>query len=573
MPGEPLFRTQWAGFAPSVGFAWNPGSDSLWSRVLFGGPGKGVFRAGYSLSYLNDGVGRGDDLGGNPGGTITAARNVSLGNLVNSGEKWPLLLRETNRLGPPPFNPDPVFPLTGAITNSATAFDPNVKMPYVHSWNVAIQRELGREMAIEIRYTGNYSARGIVSRGLNELNIVENGILDEFKLAQANLRANLAASRGTTFRYFGPGTGTSPLPIAQAYFSGIPASQAGDASRYTSGNYTSTTFVNPLGLQNPGPGTWGGALDDDAARRDNALRAGLPANFLLVNPGKLGGANLITNYGFANYNAGSLELRRRFSQGLLVNANYTFGKGFEDIGRGWRVPQERAVNTLGIIHAFKLNWIYELPVGRGHMLLGGAGGVLDRIVGGWAIHGTGRVQSGQPLGLGDVRLVGMTRHELQEAMSLRTDGRFMYWVPQDIIDNTRRANNFSPSTADGYSASLGAPTGRYIAPGNSSGCIAIVTGQCGGTQHVVYGPHFTRFDISLVKQVRIRERVNVELRGEFLNAFNNINFFIGSVTASESSIGGLGGTGFGQVNAAYRDTSTTNDPGGRLVQIVARINF
>ena len=36
---------------------------------------------------------------------------------------------------------------------------------------------------------------------------------------------------------------------------------------------------------------------------------------------------------------------------------------------------------------------------------------------------------------------------------------------------------------------------------------------------------------------------------------------------------GVGGTTFGQITEAFRDTSTTNDPGGRLIQIVARINF
>ena len=58
---------------------------------------------------------------------------------------------------------------------------------------------------------------------------------------------------------------------------------------------------------------------------------------------------------------------------------------------------------------------------------------------------------------------------------------------------------------------------------------------------------------------------NFELRGEFLNAFNNVNFF--------GAIGTFSGATFAQVNDAYRDSSNTNDPGGRLVQIVARINF
>ena len=78
----------------------------------------------------------------------------------------------------------------------------------------------------------------------NELNILENGVLDEFRLAQENLQANIAAGRGANFRYFGDGTGTSPLPISLAYFSG--RTDAGNTGAYGSGNFASSTFVNPL---------------------------------------------------------------------------------------------------------------------------------------------------------------------------------------------------------------------------------------------------------------------------------------------------------------------------------------
>ena len=71
--------------------------------------------------------------------------------------------------------------------------------------------------------------------------------------------------------------------------------------------------------------------------------------------------------------------------------------------------------------------------------------------------------------------------------------------------------------------------------------------------------------MSAVKRVKITERVNFELRGEFLNAFNHINF-IGVTGASSSQT-------LGQVTTAFTDASNTNDPGGRLIQIVARINF
>jgi hypothetical protein len=100
---------------------------------------------------------------------------------------------------------------------------------------------------------GTRNLRGWTEYNLNdnEQNILENGLLDEFKLAQANLRANIAAGRGNNFRYYGPGTGTAPLPITLAYFSGAPAAQANTASRYSSSLFANSTFVNALALNNP----------------------------------------------------------------------------------------------------------------------------------------------------------------------------------------------------------------------------------------------------------------------------------------------------------------------------------
>ena len=185
------------------------------------------------------------------------------------------------------------------------------------------------------------------------------------------------------------------------------------------------------------------------------------------------------------------------------------------------------------------------------------------------------MQSGQLFDLagsavGNFNLVGMTMADLRKEFKLRFDdaAKIVYLLPQDIIDNTIRAFNASPTSATGY-GTLGPPTGRYIAPANGPNCLQVYTGQCAPQNIFVTGPKFTRFDLSLKKQVRLTERFNFELRGEFLNAFNNINFFNPTAAAfiNPSSLT------FMQVTTAYTDASNTNDPGGRLVQIVARFNF
>ncbi len=579
-PGTQSGNTDFTDFAPSIGVAWTPNWQSGILRKLLGGGGKTVIRGGYSISYTRESASfYSGQLGSNPGGFVNAARNLSIGNLVTgkNGDVLPLLFRESSRLGPPAFSTTPVFPFSGAVTDQVNVIDPNLKIPLVHSWSFGIQRELNKSTVVEVRYVGNRESRAWVTPNLNEVNVVENGFLNEFKLAETNLQANIAGGRGSTFKYFGAGTGTAPLPIMLAYFSGIPAAQAGDPTKYTSSQFSNSTFYNSLALNNPTPFTFiTNMATNSATQRTNAINAGLPSNFFVVNPDKLGGAFSLTNFGGSNYNAGTVEVRRRLAQGLLFNVNYTLSKSTQDNFVTWRLPAVRMMSNLNVTHGFKTNWIYELPIGRGKTFLKDANGFLDRVVGGWEIHGTGRVQSGSPVNFGNLRLIGMTRNDLQDAMGMRfNDGaKIAYYLPQDIVDNTIHAFNTSATSPTGY-GSLGAPSGRYIAPASSAGCIEAFTGQCGGTRLILFGPHLTRFDISAVKRFNIKERFHAELRGEFLDIFNNVNFVIGSSNNNTNSIAlsNLSSANFGQVTSAYQDLSTTNDPGGRLIQLVLRINF
>src|SRR5215470_4336636 len=218
--GSTAYNTDWSNFAPSLGFAWTPNWKDGILGHLFGSGGQTVLRGGFSMAFNRDGINTLiGTVSGNTGGSISVNRNVTTGNLGS----LPLLFRDTSRLGAPAFPDTPTYPLTGAITNGASTYDPNLQTPYIMSWTFGLQREITKDMAIEVRYVGNRALNFRQAFNINEVNIVENGFLDEFKLAQANLRANIAAKRclpGQTtagcennFRYFGPGTGTAPLPI------------------------------------------------------------------------------------------------------------------------------------------------------------------------------------------------------------------------------------------------------------------------------------------------------------------------------------------------------------------------
>jgi hypothetical protein len=432
-------------------------------------------------------------------------------------------------------------------------------------------------MAIEVRYVGNRALNFRQSFNINEVNIVENGFLDEFKLAQANLQANNAAggNRAGSFAYFGTGTGTSPLPISLAYFTGNPASMAGDKSLYSNAaNSPFRTLVTPLALNNPAPFTFASNLYTSAAFRTNAGNAGLPVNFFLANPGLQGGAFFLGNGGHSYYDSGVVELRRRLSKGLLVQTSYTFAHGFNLTTPSLRTGYYKSANPLVITHAFKADWVYDLPFGHGRALFSNVNGPIGKALEGWAFQGTARIQSGSPFNINGVRLIGMTRKELQDSLKVRFNDAagIAYYLPQDIIDNTIRAFNVSATSANGYST-RGAPTGRYLAPANSASCTEVYAGQCGFPTIFLYGPQFTRFDLNLTKKTKITERVNVEFRADFLNAFNYVNFSVTSPNNAASTVGGLNSDDFGRITQAYRDVSTTNDPGGRMIQFALRLNF
>src|SRR5690606_23874715 len=113
----------------------------------------------------------------------------------------------------------------------------------------------------------------------NEVNIVENGFLEEFKKAQANLVAN----GGSTFAYTGA-PGTQPLPILLAWLSGKDESQAGSTTAYSGSGWTNSTLRGYLYQMNANPQSFASTLRTNGTYKANAENAGLPANFFVVNP-------------------------------------------------------------------------------------------------------------------------------------------------------------------------------------------------------------------------------------------------------------------------------------------------
>lgn len=591
--GEELYKTDWNNLAPSASVAWSPDFQNGFLHRLFGNSGQSVIRAGYSVAFVREGLGNVTQLvSANPGGTLTLNSDVDAGTLPIG-----TLFRDRAALTPPSFADTPTYPIEVQPGDAIGGFDPNLKTGLVHSWNVGFQREIFKDTVFEARYVGT-RGRNLWRRfGLNEVNVIENGFLNEFRLAQTNLAANQLAGRGNTYAFFGADSGTQPLPIMLGFFTGSRTGANDPAAYVGVAQFANTTRLTQLNRNFANPIGFATALQNSFLA--DGVASGLPSNFFVVNPtigllAGIQGVSLTTNDTDTWYDAMQLELRRRFSGGLLLQMSYTWSKSLTNFfassqnsvaqpttlrGDNEAVEKYRAPQDLE--HSFKANWIYELPFGRGKRFWSGANGVTNHVIGGWEWHGTARVQSGRPFALGNVQLVGMDAAELQEAVDARRGNRIVTFLPDDIILNTRRA--FSVSATGAGFGSLGEPTGRYIAPANSNGCLQALVGQCGFANLILEGPRFVRFDMSLVKKIRFTETANLEFRVELLNAFNNINFLVGGSSAVDdpkltpTNLGlqtpNYSAATFGQITAAYQDISTTNDPGGRPVQFVLRFNF
>jgi hypothetical protein len=569
---DDAYKTYWKSFSPSVGVNWSPKGGRVGPmKWILGENGQAVFRAAYSIATVREGMNLPISiLGSNQGRSVSTSVDPS-GFPTVFGAPGSVWFRDGSLPARVPPT-DPNYPIPVASGNSVNAFDPNLKQGYVQSWTLSFQRELSPAMVLDVRYVGNHGTGLWRQINLNEVNIFENGFLNEFKTAQNNLTVARRTNPNST--QFAGLAGQAPLPIISTAL----------------GLNSDTTFATYL--ERGQAGTFANAIAFNATRMANLTRAGYPANFFVVNPTVLGGgAWLVVNGGHSTYNALQIELKRRMSAGLLVQGSYVWSHSLTNMRASSSVvasqpttlrgsSYDKAPSPWDIRHGFKANFIYELPVGPGRRFWNTSNPVLSRVLEGWSINGVARIQSGSPDqingGRGTVNqyengivLYNMTQSQLQDLVKIRktssvdSAGRvqgIVYWLPQSFIDNTLAAFETGGKTLANLDRN--AP---YFGPPTTPGQL--------GYRLFLYGPWQHRWDLSVVKKTKIGEGKDIELRVQFLNAFNASNILLtgaGTVVAST----GIGST-FGQTGSAYRDftVSGSNDPGGRLIEFMLRINF
>ncbi len=559
--------------APSFGLAWSPRFENSALKSIFG-DSKSVLRGGYSISYTREGGSHfGTFAGGSPG--LTQSITLTGGSDFTAGG---LLLRSplpALRQFPASFSfpaPQSLFTFSGV---GFQTYDPQITTPYVQSWSFGWQRELTKDMAIEARYVGNHGTKLWRSNSINEVNIFENGFLNEFKNAQRNLEINRAAGI-TSFANLGR-PGQAALPIFEAAF----GARGGQPALAPAAGFANGTFITLLDQGQAGSlagslagqaaflcRMTGNRLAACAARAFNAAGP-LPPNLFQVNPDGAGNfVGYLTNGSFSNYHGLQVELRRRLSQGMMLNAHYTFSKSLTDLYADsatsfsnfhtLRNPGlNKGPSPWDIRHAFVASWSYELPFGPGRKW-SSSFAPLNRLIEGWNLLGVLRIQSGRVFRLTSDRLTvngsdsglilrGITIKQLQEKIKVRKDAnsRDIFFVPADLIASDGRSNR----------ATLDVPT---------------TPGEFGAFVHL-YGPRFVKPDLTVIKKTRVTERFSVEFWAEFFNAFNYQNFLIGGPNAAGITHS-IDGTAFGRTTDFFNDLGN-QDPGPRMIQFRLRIGF
>ena len=608
----PGFELDTNNFAPSVGVAWQPNVETGILRTLMGDPTLATVRASYGRAFnaggLNDYTAT---ITAGPGLTVASNRNVALQNLVVPGDAaryggngYPLLLRQSERFGPPPAcasgqtdgcipagvnYPQPIIFSTGI-----DAYDPHYQTWYTDSWSVGFQRSIGKNMAFEVRYIGNQNNAAPGNIEYNEIDIYNAGLgssanfIDEFRKAQGNLAANVAAGRGATFAYTGA-PGTSPLPIFLASYNGVAPANAGDPSRYTGTQWTNSATIPSLSYLTPNITTFASTngtngLFGNPTFRANGMAAGMPANFWVMNP-DVESAVLRTAQNRTKYHTVQFLVNQRLSNGLAFSANYAYQKqfasSFDSIFRDYAMLRSMGAPP----HAFKVTTNYELPIGREKRFGSGMNKWLNGIAGDWQVNFTGRVETGRLIDIGDVRLVNLSLDDLQGQFKYYVnpvDG-FVYNMPQDLIANTIKAFAVDVTSPTGHplctgsnAATCGGPDpGRpYIAPPSDVDCTRIIAGDCGARQQLIKAPLFSRFDLSFKKRFPFAARASFDLQADFLNIFDAVNYnSVWPTVTNQNVFTNFANPDNYRVTTAYADINNTYDPGGRITQLVFRLNW
>lgn len=258
---------------------------------------------------------------------------------------------------------------------------------------------------------------------------------------------------------------------------------------------------------------------------------------LLYSSGFIGNMSGGSNHFNSEYNALQIKVNKRFSKGLSILANYTWGKCMDDQSSLAEGKFQDFLNaradwsrcSYDITHAFKAGYTYSMPFGRGKQFGADWHPFVDAVLGNWSVEGIAQIQTGTVSNVrtgADRANVGATneRPNVLRNPNLPSGERTVErWFDRDAFQ-------LQPQYTFGNAAA-----------------------------YMVTDDGRTVFDLSLAKRFKIVEAQTLEFRAEFFNILNHTNF-------------GAPGSGGYVMNTPTFGQITSNTP-ARQIQFALRYSF
>ena len=508
-----MTQTYYKAFAPRIGVAWSPG-----------GSGKTSIRAGWGMFYNPIEQLVLEQFSAEPpfGGSTF---------LVNTFFNTPFFPQSGGFVYPNPFNgilnPPRNQPVDWSVFRPILLFgefQPHMRTQYSEQYNLSIQRELARDLVLQLGYVGSQGHRLLVSNDLNRA--TPQTCLDI---------AAIAGAGGTVTSFGSPAT----------------CSQFGEDNQYSVTVPNGFNFHMPNGTTVAGTGqtlNFVGIRPYSSPNCNAATGTGCPPDQVPVFS-NIFAQDTIAN---SNYNSFQADLQKRFSKGLQLQAAYTFGKSidqassFEDILNPFNPRRTRSLSLFNATHRFVLSYYYELPVPK-------FTGVAGKVLNGWAVSGITQFQSGFP-----IKLQSFADNELTSSIDFAAAGEPDLLAPFHTTDPRGNANNYA-FNRNSFTANASDNTQPLCSAGAVFNCFQpSLFGRYGTAPRTICcGPGLDNWDVSLQKNTAINERMRVEFRWDFFNIANHTKFFNPDGNTTD-------GADFGRVKRAA-------DP--RLMQVALKLYF
>jgi len=522
--GRGLYPFQ-ADAAPRVAVAYTPQGSSGLSKLLFGGPDKTVFRAGWGMFY--DAFGQG--LEKNFSSTAGFSTSVVTPPSVN-----PVTVpRFTGIYNLPPlsaFPPAPPggFPQTAALgseLNDTGTLDDQLKAPYTMNASISVGRQLKGGFFVEASFVDRQSRRSLVGEDFVEPTNLKDPTSGMTYFQAADMLAQLIAKNTPVsqvpnipfWQNMWPGAASNGLTATQGIYNVYKA----NAPDWTTALYNVDIDCNPA-----------------------CSKLGQNAMFNSQFTGLFGYRSI----GNGNYNGLHVTVRKTFSQGYQFDFNYTWSKcedlssapessaaGGEEpaVWNAWFPSQNKSVCDYDSTHVFSALAVAQLPFGNGKKLLNTPNHLVNGILGGWQLSGVFTATSGFPVSVAN-------------GVGWPTDWDCSCYATQTgIVPATQ-------TTLNAPSAVPGTPGGPNIFANPAAAYAAYSPTMAGfiGQRNGIRGEGPFSIDLGLSKRFKLfafhDQPHTLQIRAEGFNITNSVRF-----DASTASISYANENKFGQYSNTF----------------------